>query len=122
VTHPDRPAGPAAPDMEEADPGLAAERTGLAWIRTAISFAAVGGVLLKTAPLAGVLVLGMSALVWSLGRLSRGPSGRLLASGPEPVPGTRQSRKLLLITATVAVVSSVALVLVLLNGPAESLR
>lgn len=99
--------------MEEADPGLAAERTGLAWIRTAISFAAVGGVLLKTAPLAGVLVLGMSALVWSLGRL---------APGTDPVPGTRHSQKLLLVTATVAVVSSVALMLVLLNGPAAALR
>jgi uncharacterized membrane protein YidH (DUF202 family) len=115
VRPPDRPAGPAtADDIEDADPGLAAERTRLAWTRAAISFTAVGGALLKAAPLAGVLVLGMSALVWGLGRLA--------ARGAEPVPAGRRHRMLLLITAAVAVVSSVALALVLLSGPGELLR
>ena len=36
-----------ADDPEERDPGLARERTSLAWMRTALSFAAVGGVALK---------------------------------------------------------------------------
>jgi hypothetical protein len=99
--------------MEDSDPGLAAERTGLAWTRTAISFAAVGGALLNTAPAAGGLVLGMSVLVWGLSRLSRRPG--LLT-------GRHRSRRLLLITVTVAVVSSVALALVLMSGPARSLK
>jgi Domain of unknown function (DUF202) len=60
-----------AEDIEDTDPGLALERTGLAWTRTANSLAALRGAQLKTPPPAGVLVLAMSALVWGLGRLFR---------------------------------------------------
>lgn len=67
-------AGPAG-DMEDTDPGLARERTGLAWTRTAISFAALGGAVLKTTAPVGALVLAMSAVVWGLGRMSRHPQG-----------------------------------------------
>ena len=56
-------------DIEDADPGLAAERTELAWTRTAISFAAVGAALLRRHPLAGIPVLALSLLIWQLGRL-----------------------------------------------------
>src|SRR6266536_4976476 len=52
-----------AEDMEDLDPGLAGERTELAWTRTAISFAALGGAILKITPAVGVLVLTASALV-----------------------------------------------------------
>ena len=95
-----------AGDMEEIDPGLARERTSLAWTRTAISFAALGGALLKTTPAVGAAVLGMSALVWGLGRMTH-RSGR-----PEAARRLRQ----LMITVTVTLVSAVALAMVLLGG------
>ena len=62
---------------EERDPGLARERTALAWRRTALSFAAVGGVVLKVNVISGLLILAVTPVVWQLGRVSRGsePSG-----------------------------------------------
>jgi len=93
--------------MEDTDPGLARERTGLAWTRTAISFAALGGALLRATPPAGVLVLAMSALVWGLGRLSR---------RYERLTDLHRSRLLMLITLAVTLVSLVALVLALPAG------
>ena len=98
--------GMPADDLEDADPGLARERTVLAWTRTAIAFAAVGGALLKTTPLAGLLVLAMSALVWGLGRVSGHPAR----------PGSRRWPRHLLITLTVTLVSLIALATVLLAG------
>jgi uncharacterized membrane protein YidH (DUF202 family) len=62
-------------DPEERDPGLARERTSLAWLRTAISFAALGGVLLKTNILTGAIIIAMAPVVWQLGRVSRSRSG-----------------------------------------------
>jgi uncharacterized membrane protein YidH (DUF202 family) len=95
-----------ADDMEEIDPGLARERTSLAWTRTAISFAALGGALLKTTPAIGALVLSMSALVWGLGRMTH-------RSGP---PEATRRLQQLMITVTVTLVSAVALCLILLGG------
>lgn len=93
------------PDMEERDPGLARERTVLAWTRTAISVAALGGAMLKTNPPAGILVLAMSAPVWSLGRPLR-----------RERPGPLSRRRLLLVTITVTLVSCIALALTLWAG------
>lgn len=93
------------PDIEERDPGLARERTTLAWTRTAISVAALGGAMLKTNPPAGVVVLAMSALVWGIGRPPR--RGR---------PGPGNGRRLLLVTITVTLVSCAALALTLRAG------
>jgi uncharacterized membrane protein YidH (DUF202 family) len=89
-----------ADDIEYADPGLARERTELAWTRTAIGFAALGAAILKYRPVVGLPVLVLSAVVWRLGRL----------------PGTAgaaevRDRRLLLITVTTVGVSVVALVL-----------
>jgi len=89
-----------ADDIEYADPGLARERTELAWTRTAIAFAALGAAILKYRPVVGLPVLVLSAVVWRLGRL----------------PGTAgaadvRDRRLLLITVTTVGVSVVALVL-----------
>jgi uncharacterized membrane protein YidH (DUF202 family) len=96
-----------AEDMEDMDPGLAQERTELAWTRTAISFAALGGAILKITPAAGVLVLAASALVWEIGRLAR------RSVRPE---ASDQRHRLLLITIAVTVVSLVALAVALLSG------
>ena len=102
-----QPGWTAAKTAGEADPGLARERTDLAWTRTAISFAALGGAILKATPVAGVLVLAMAALVWGLGRLSR---------RYERLTDRHRSRLLLLITLAVTFVSLVALALALLAG------
>ena len=102
-----QPGGTAAKTAGEADPGLARERTDLAWTRTAISFAALGGAILRATPAAGVLVLAMAALAWSLGRLSR---------RYERLTDRHRSRLLLLITLAVTFVASVALALALLAG------
>ena len=100
-----------ADDIEDADPGLARERTELAWTRTAISFAALGGVLLKSHPYAGVPILAVSAVIWELGRLARAPGA-----------GYAQPRHLLLITVAVTGVSLTALMLSLLGSGSGGLR
>jgi uncharacterized membrane protein YidH (DUF202 family) len=64
-------------DIEEADPGLARARTSLAWTRTALSFAAVGGVLLKREILPGLIILATVPVIWWLGRLTHHRRGRL---------------------------------------------
>jgi uncharacterized membrane protein YidH (DUF202 family) len=64
-------------DHEDAPPGLARERTHLAWTRTALSFAAVGGVLLKRDVAAGLIVIATVPVIWELGRLASQHPGRL---------------------------------------------
>ena len=76
------------------DPGLARERTALAWTRTAISFAAVGGVVLKREIIPGLVLLALAPAVWWLGRLAYSRPG-----------------KFKLITATIVAVSLVAFVI-----------
>ena len=100
-----------ADDIEDADPGLARARTELAWDRTAIAFAALGGAILKSRPYAGIPILVVSALIWELGRLAR-PSG------------TARSRPwhLLVITVAITSVSIVALVISLLGPASGGLR
>jgi len=80
------------------DRGLARERTALAWTRTALSFGAVGGVIVKSHVIIGLIVLGMAPLVWQLGRIA----------GQEPPE--RVAGRIKLITASVAVVALIALV------------
>jgi uncharacterized membrane protein YidH (DUF202 family) len=55
-------------DQPDIDPGLARERTSLAWTRTAISFAAVGGVVLKKEVIPGLILLFIAPLIWEVGR------------------------------------------------------
>lgn len=100
-----------ADDIEDTDPGLARERTELAWDRTAISFAALGGAILKSRPYAGIPILILSALIWELGRLAR-------------APGTERSRPwhLLLITVAITGVSIAALAITLLGPEPAGLR
>ncbi len=57
-------------DIEDRDPGLARERTDLAWTRTSISFAALGAAMLHTNAIAGTLVLATAVAIWVLGQLS----------------------------------------------------
>jgi uncharacterized membrane protein YidH (DUF202 family) len=78
------------------DPGLARERTQLAWTRTAISFAAVGGAVLKKDVVPGLILLAVSPAIWQLGRMA------YLRPG-----------KFKLVTATIVAVAIVALVVAL---------
>ena len=64
-------------DHEDADPGLARARTSLAWTRTALSFAAVGVVVLRKDILPGLIILAAAPVVWQLGRLDHHLPGRL---------------------------------------------
>ena len=68
---------PVPDDPEDRDPGLARERTSLAWTRTAISFAALGAAMLRVS-LTGLLVLAAAGAIWGVGRLSAppGPAAR----------------------------------------------
>ncbi len=84
------------PDRENADPGLARERTSLAWTRTAISFAAVGGVMLKEDVVPGLIILATSLVIWRLGRLAY-----------------RHPARLKLVTAAIVAVAAVALAVAL---------
>ena len=74
------PAGQGQPkpedDPEERDPGLARERTSLSWTRTAISFAALGGVVLKANVITGLVVLAIAPVIWQLGRVAQGSGSR----------------------------------------------
>jgi uncharacterized membrane protein YidH (DUF202 family) len=97
------PGEPSAPDdPEDRDPGLARERTSLAWTRTAISFAALGGAVLKVSVAFGLIILAMAAIVWRLGWMQR--------------PGVQ---RLWLITVAVVVVAMLSLVIAL-AGPDAS--
>ncbi len=79
-------------DHEDGDPGLARARTSLAWTRTALSFAAVGGVVLKKDVVAGLIIMAATPVIWQLGRLAYHRPGRLK-----------------LVTATIVAISLVAL-------------
>lgn len=110
------PADPASsgPDPEDADPedanpSLFRERTELAWHRTGIAFAAIGGMLLKTAPVVGLLVLAGSVPIFVIGRTARRGDR---AGDPRP----RRRRSLLLISVAVTIVSLTALALALFDG------
>ena len=81
------------------DPGLAQERTALAWTRTAISFAAVGGVVLKREIVPGLILLAVAPAIYVLGRLAY----------TRPV-------KHRLVTATIVAVALVALVVAITRG------
>ena len=65
-----------AREAPPADPGLAWERTSLAWTRTAIGFAAIGAVLLKRDVAVGVAVLVLSGVVQACGRAGQGRARR----------------------------------------------
>jgi uncharacterized membrane protein YidH (DUF202 family) len=93
-------------EPEEGDPGLARERTVLAWTRTALSFGAVGGVIVKSQLLPGLVVMALAPVIWQLGRLTR--------SDPPPV-------RIRLIAMTVVAVSLAALA-VALAGNATPLK
>jgi uncharacterized membrane protein YidH (DUF202 family) len=85
-----------ADDPEDRDPGLARQRTALAWTRTAISFAAVAGVVLKAHLFPGLVLMCTVPVIWQLGRVAHHRPDRLK-----------------LVTAMIVAVSAVALAVAL---------
>jgi uncharacterized membrane protein YidH (DUF202 family) len=92
--------------IEDFDPGLARERTRLAWTRTAIAFAAVGAAVLKSHLVAGLTVLGLAGIVWGLRHLFRDTA--VTRSQPARLRG---------VTLIVVAVALVALVLAFVGHP-----
>ena len=98
-------------DPEDVDPGLARERTRLAWTRTALAFAAVGAAMLRKELIPGLIVLATTPLVYAAGRFaSHTPRGR-----PRP-------RRLLVVTVTVTLVAALAVAAAFLGHGPTSLR
>lgn len=93
------------------DPGLARERTSLAWTRSAIAFAAIGAAITKTRPLVGAPLLLFSAVIWLIGRSRRTPGRAGLAP-----------RRVLTVAISVTVVAIAALVITLIEHSAPGLR
>jgi len=94
-----------------ADPGLARERTSLAWTRTVIGFAAIGAALLHKSVTAGVAVLVLSGVVQACGRLGRPGEAGQARSGP-----------LLIIALAVAGIALAALAIAVFGPPSSGLR
>jgi uncharacterized membrane protein YidH (DUF202 family) len=108
-----RASGPHPDDHEpeERVPGLARERTALAWTRTAIGFGALGGAVLKVNVVTGLIILAMAPVVWQIGRMSpRSAPGTDL-----PAAGTARIR---LITLFILLVSVLSLLVALLGRSA----
>jgi uncharacterized membrane protein YidH (DUF202 family) len=99
----------AAPDPQPPiiDP---ASRTRLAWTRTAVAFAAIGGAMIKVSPVAGLVVLILSLPIWAVARGRRGQD-----------PAQPSLRGLRVVTATVVVVAAAALVVAILGRSPDSL-
>lgn len=100
---PRRPAADAGPadgpdEPEDRQPGLARERTDLAWTRTAIAFAATGAAILKNHVVPGIIVLGLGLVTWGVRRLL-----------PARADDESSPRRLLLVTIAVLVVAAVSL-------------
>jgi uncharacterized membrane protein YidH (DUF202 family) len=99
------------PDGRPPDPGLARERTSLAWTRSAIAFAAIGAAITKTRPLVGAPLLAFSAVIWIIGRSRRTPG--LAGLGP---------KRVLTVAISVTVVALAALIIALAEQSAPGLR
>jgi uncharacterized membrane protein YidH (DUF202 family) len=97
--------------MEDLDPGLARERTVLAWSRTGLSFLALGGIMVRVDPLAGLAVLALAGLVWVLGYFHH----RSIWTAAGTTRWLTRPRALRLIAAGTALVALVALVIALLR-------
>ena len=107
-----------AGDDPEEIAGLARERTSLAWTRTAISFAALGGVVLKANVVTGLIILALAPVIWQLGRMAWGSAPETSApetSAPEAserlpaVPAVGATR-LFIITVAITAVALLCLI------------
>lgn len=105
------PGDPVPDDYEEARPGLARERTDLAWTRSAIAFLALGAAILKIRPAIGFPVMGVGVVIWLLGHIS-----------PRRDRIGLVSRRTLVVTVAVTGLAVVSVVLTLAGPPSRGLR
>jgi uncharacterized membrane protein YidH (DUF202 family) len=104
--------GPADDDPEDL-PGLAQERTSLAWTRTAIAFAALGGVVLRENVVTGLTILALAPVIWQLGRVTR---GSLPGTGDGlPAMSVVGATRLFIIAVSIAAVALLCLIVALLG-------
>jgi uncharacterized membrane protein YidH (DUF202 family) len=104
--------GPADDDPEDL-PGLAQERTSLAWTRTAIAFAALGGVVLRENVVTGLIILALAPVIWQLGRVTR---GSLVGTGDGlPAMSVVGATRLFIIAVSIAAVALLCLIVALLG-------
>jgi uncharacterized membrane protein YidH (DUF202 family) len=94
----------------EGIPGLAQERTSLAWTRTAIAFAALGGVVLKDNVITGLIIVAVAPVIWQLGRVTRGGGGAGTGDRPSAVPPV-SATGLFIIAVTIAAVALLCLII-----------
>ena len=85
-------------------------RTKLAWSRTALGFAAIGGAMLKLSFVAGLVVLVLSLPIWAVSHRQRGRDAISQSPG-----------YLRLVTATVVVVAVAALAVAIFGHSPDSL-
>lgn len=97
-------AQPGKPDITEP-----ANRTRLAWTRTAIGFAAIGGAMIKFSPIAGIIVLAMTLPIWAVTRRTQRRAGSMSAASGR------------LVTATVVFIALTALVVAIFGHSPDSL-
>jgi uncharacterized membrane protein YidH (DUF202 family) len=105
---------PARDGPEEGAPGLAQERTSLAWTRTAIAFAALGGVVLKTNVVTGLIILAVAPVIWQLGWVTRG--GAAGAGGRVPAMPVATATRLFIIAVTIAAVALLCLIVAIFGN------
>ena len=103
---------PAGDDLEERDPGLARERTSLAWTRTAISFAALGGTVLKVNVVTGLIILAIAPVIWQLGRVTR-------SGAPETDLPAVGATRLFIIAVSIAAVALLCLIVAIVGRSAH---
>jgi uncharacterized membrane protein YidH (DUF202 family) len=99
---------PARDGPEEGIPGLAQERTSLAWTRTAIAFAALSGVVLKDNVVTGLIILAVAPVIWQLGRVTRG--GAPEAGDRVPAVPVAGPTRLFIIAVAIAAVALLCLI------------
>ncbi len=98
-------------DIEFSDPGLARERTKLAWTRSSISFAAIGIAILKDRPVVGAPLLISGIVIWAIGHTIQGPNTEAVAR-----------RRAMLVTTGIVVIAAAALTIVLLGNSSNGLK
>ncbi|MEV4808132.1 DUF202 domain-containing protein [Nonomuraea sp. NPDC049421] len=94
------------------DPGLAPERTHLAWIRTTVSLLALGAAVTKAVPPVGLIILLLGVSCWLLSRHHRPP----LRSGAH-----HQHRRLRALATALTLASLITLVSTLLTSRSPAL-